>query len=134
MENPHLQNACRKAIEFLKDDEADLILSQMLPGYIGFKKDTTEDNKPDSKKDSGKPTVEISEKLETSTASESSTAEKPRPKRGRPRLNPSVSEPSTPATQSPKICPSLEASETSKQPSVETKDINKSDSACSFER
>ena len=127
MENPHLQNACRKAIEFLKDDEADLILSQMLPGYIGFKKDTTEDNKPDSKKDSGKPTVEISEKLETPTTSESSTAEKPRPKRGRPRLNPSVSEPSTPATQSPKIGPSLEASETSKQPSVETKDINKSD-------
>ena len=112
MENPHLQNACRKAIEFLKDDEADLILSQMLPGYIGFKKDTTEDNKTDSKKDSDlKP--EISEKLETPAPSEPSTAEKARPKRGRPRLNPSVSETSAPVIQSPKIGPSLEISETS---------------------
>ena len=127
MENPHLQNACRKAIEFLKDDEADLILSQMLPGYIGFKKDTTEENKTDSKKDSDKPIVELPEKVEIPATSESLTAEKPRPKRGRPRLNPSVSEVSTPVTQSPKIGSSLDASETSKKVSSEIQEINKSD-------
>lgn len=128
LENPHLQNACRKAIEFLKDDEADLILSQMLPGYIGFKKDQTEDNKNDSKKDSDKPKVESSEKLESPATSESSTVEKMRPKRGRPRLQVSTSEPApTPVTQSQKNLPSLVALETGKLSTSENQVINKSD-------
>jgi len=127
LKNPHLQNACRKAIEFLKDDEADLILSQMLPGYISFKKDSTEDNKHVSNKDSETSIAEVSQKLESPTTSESSTTEKPRPKRGRPRLNPSVSEASAPVIQSPKIASSLEASGPSKKPTSEIQDNNKSD-------
>ena len=112
LDSPALQNACRKAIEFLKDDEADLILSQMLPDYIGFKKDkaltSEEKTLSKSQSDSEKPIVGVSaRKSETLVTSEPPSAEKPRPKRGRPRLNPLISEPSTSVTQSPKSVPSL---------------------------
>ena len=123
MDNPLLQNACRKAIEFLKDDEADLILSQMLPGYIGFK--TNEDIKTVAKTNDEKPIAEVSQKVQIPTTTDPPIAEKPRPKRGRPKQNPSVSETSAPVTQSPKTSQSLEASETVKKSAPENQDNNK---------